>query len=338
MNILLTSVGRRTYLINYFKEALGNKGKVYIANSTLDTSSFVITDNKVVTPLIYDDNYIPFLLNYCEINNIKAIISLYDIDLMILSKNIEKFESKGIKVVVSSLQVINICNDKWETYKFLKEKGINTPLSFIELNDAIENIESEKMRFPIIVKPRWGMGSIDIFQANNLDELIIFYKKLSLEIFDSNLKYESIIDKQHSVIIQEKIVGQEYGVDVINDLKGNYINSIVKKKFAMRAGETDCAETVYVPEIIAIGDKIGKELKHIANLDVDVFYDGQTVSVLEMNARFGGGYPFSHIAGVNLPLAIVLWLRDLRVAPELLECKLGIKGYKNLSIISNEES
>ena len=36
MNILLTSAGRRTYLVEYFKEALAGHGKVYASNS-IDT-------------------------------------------------------------------------------------------------------------------------------------------------------------------------------------------------------------------------------------------------------------------------------------------------------------
>lgn len=36
MNILLTSAGRRTYLVEYFKKALGGQGKVYASNS-IDT-------------------------------------------------------------------------------------------------------------------------------------------------------------------------------------------------------------------------------------------------------------------------------------------------------------
>ena len=34
MNILFTSGGRRSYLIKYFKEALGNQGEIHVANSS----------------------------------------------------------------------------------------------------------------------------------------------------------------------------------------------------------------------------------------------------------------------------------------------------------------
>ncbi len=33
MNILLTSAGRRTYMVNYFKDVLNGKGKVFASNS-----------------------------------------------------------------------------------------------------------------------------------------------------------------------------------------------------------------------------------------------------------------------------------------------------------------
>ena len=80
---------------------------------------------------------------------------------------------------------------------------------------------------------------------------------------------------------------------------------IVKRKLAMRAGETDCAETIENESLNNLGEIIGKTLRHISNLDMDVFLVDGTPYILEMNARFGGGYPFSHLAGVTLPLAII---------------------------------
>src|SRR5690625_2147663 len=100
MNILLTSVGRRSYLVKYFKEALDNIGEVHVSNSTELTPAFSYADKLVVTPLIHDENYIEFLLNYSKENDIKAIISLFDIDLPVLAANKEKFKDIGIEIIV----------------------------------------------------------------------------------------------------------------------------------------------------------------------------------------------------------------------------------------------
>ena len=77
MNILLTSAGRRGYLVKYFREALNGDGFVHVGNSSPVSPAFAYADYHIVTPLIYDENYIPFLLNYCKEYDIKAIISRF---------------------------------------------------------------------------------------------------------------------------------------------------------------------------------------------------------------------------------------------------------------------
>ena len=135
------------------------------------------------------------------------------------------------------------------------------------------------------------------------------------------------------MLIQEKLCGAEHGLDVINDLNGNYQNTIVKRKLAMRAGETDCAETIENETLQNLGELIGNTLHHIANLDVDVFLVGDTPYILEMNARFGGGYSFSHMAGVNLPLTIIKWIRREPVKEDLLKAKPGILTHKDIDLV-----
>lgn len=333
LNILLTSVGRRSYLVNYFKDSLKGIGKVYVSNSSGQTPAFQFADGAVVSPLIYDNNYIPFLLNYCKENDITAIISLFDIDLPILAKNKELFLKNGIMVIVSDYNVIEICNDKWKTYEFLISNGFNAPKTFVNINEALNAVNNSKLDFPLFVKPRWGMGSISVFEAENIEELKIFYEKVKREINNTYLKYESSADTEKSVLIQEKICGQEYGFDIINDLNGNYINTIVKKKLAMRSGETDCAITVENSELKSLGKKISNRLNHIANLDVDVFLAKNKPYVLEMNARFGGGYPFSHMAGVNLPKAIISWLENENFDNKILSAKPNILSHKDIGLI-----
>lgn len=333
MNILFTSVGRRSYLVKYFKEALGDTGQIYVANSSALSPAFLAADHFVVTPLIYEERYIPFLLDYCRENNICAIISLFDIDLPILSRKKQLFRDAGVNVIASDSDVIDICNDKWKTYQFLKENSFVVPQTYLSLDSAVDSINQGIIQFPVIVKPRWGMGSIAVYEAEDMEELNVFYKKTLKTIQKTYLKYESQENLEQSVLIQERIQGQEYGLDIINDLEGKYQTTICKKKYAMRAGETDCAVTVNSSILRNIGEALSKKLRHVGNLDCDVFLKDGIPYVLEMNARFGGGYPFSHAAGVDLPRAIVCWLRG-ELAPEhLLKETCDVMAQKDISIV-----
>lgn len=330
MNILLTSAGRRTYLVNYFKEALSGKGLVYASNSIL-TYTLQQADGYVLTPQIYDDNYIDFLLEFCKNKSIAVIISLFDIDLPVLAKNKRRFEDNGIRVVVSDENVTDICNDKWKTYKFLKSIGLNQAKTYISLNEVFSDLDSKDISFPLILKPRWGMGSIGIYQAENIEELHILYEKIKRTIFNSYLKYESQIDESSCILIQEKIIGQEFGLEILNNLESEYVTTIAKKKIAMRAGETDIAEIVDNSTFENISKKISQNLKHIANLDVDCFVTSDNeVFVLEMNCRFGGQYPFSHLAGVNFPKQIIKWLSGKKTENDLVTPIIGTVACKEL--------
>lgn len=330
MNILLTSAGRRTYMINYFKQALAGKGKVYASNSIL-TYSLEQADDYVLTPNIYDDSYISFLLDYCKEKQISAIISLFDIDLPVLAKNKDLFKSFGIELIISNYNVTTICNDKWLTYEYLVNIGIKQTPSFINLAEAKKAIGEGVVNYPLFIKPRWGMGSIGIYKVETEEELDVLYKKLHREIFNTYLKYESSMDVDSCIIIQQAIKGQEYGIEVLNDLDGNYVTTFAKKKVAMRSGETDIAETVEPSLFEKTGRTISEHLRHVANLDVDCFVtECGDIYVLEMNCRFGGQYPFTHNAGVNVPLQIVKWLNGEPTEKSIVTQKNGVRSCKEL--------
>lgn len=330
MNILLTSSGRRTYIVEYMKQALNGKGLVHAANSAYSIA-MQIADRSVCTPMIYDADYLDFLLSYCQANQIGAVMSLFDIDLPVLAKAKNRFADEGIQIVVSDQSVTRICNDKYQTYTFLQENNFNAPLTFIELNDVRKATLAGMIQYPVIIKPRWGMGSIGIYQADNDKELDIFYAKVKKEILRSYLKYESADDLEHCVIIQEKLDGQEYGIDVLNDLDGNFAGLVPKKKIAMRSGETDSAEVIDHIGLTRVGQALSATLKHCGNLDVDCFEMDGKVYVLEMNCRFGGQYPFSHLAGVNYPAAIVSWLRGETPPQDFFTFKVGTRGVKDIT-------
>lgn len=325
MNILFTCAGRRNYLINYFKEAFNGNGKVMTADMQMSAPAMVDSDQAFIVPSIYDENYISELKNLIKENDIKALISLNDLELPILSKHKNELEQSGAKVLISDERVIEICFDKWKTVRFLEEIGLNSPKTFINLDKAISAINSGDLNFPLVIKPRWGSASIGIDFPESIEELQLAYKLQRLRIERTILATASQEDIDQSILIQQKIEGIEYGMDVLNDFDQNYIGTFVREKLAMRAGETDKAVSVIDQGIEEIGNKIAKNLKHIGNLDCDVFEgkDGN-LYVLELNPRFGGGYPFSHEAGINTPAIFIEWLNGNNKINKFINYQSGI--------------
>ena len=324
MNILFTCAGRRNYLINYFKESLQNQGKIFAADMNLTAPAMVDADIAIKVPNIYDTNYISTLKKIVIQNKIDAIISLNDLELPILSKHKSFFEDNGVKVIISNEDVIEIAFDKLKTFHFINKIGLNTPQTFTNLNEAINAINSNQISISTVVKPRWGSASIGIDLPDSLTELELSFKLQQLKLKKSILNTASENDFDNAIIIQERLVGKEFGMDIINDFNGNYIGTFVREKLNMRSGETDKAMSVIDDRFNEIGYVISKNLKHIGTLDCDVFESNGKLYVLELNPRFGGGYPFSHEAGLNTTAMYIEWLKGNNDISSFVKYKEGL--------------
>ena len=308
MNILFTCAGRRTYLLKYFKENLSEGDLVVATDMQLTAPALQVADVKLQVPAVYAPNYIDTTIDICKKNKVDALISLNDLELPILANNKHLFEELGVKVIVSSIEVIDICFDKYKTAQWIESIGLKTPKTYIRLDDAKKALETGEISFPLFMKPRWGSGSIGLESISDMEDLDIYYNILMKKIKKTILATASIGNEY--ILIQEKLTGNEYGLDVMNDLDGNNVGVSVKQKLAMRSGETDKAITLDLPDVKQMGERIGKELRHIGNLDVDIMQRANgDYCILELNPRFGGGFPFSYEAGVNLPKAIIEWIK-----------------------------
>lgn len=328
MNLLFTCAGRRTYLLKYFKENLSEEDKVVATDMQLSAPALQVADVRLQVPAVYDVHYVEILQNICREQKIDALISLNDLELPILAGNKEKFEALGVTVIVSDPKVIDICFDKYKTAQWIESIGLHSPKTYVRLQDAKDALDKGEIAFPLFMKPRWGSGSIGLESISDMEELDIYYHILMKKIKKTILATASVGDEY--IMIQEKLTGKEYGLDVMNDLKGDFVSVSVKQKLAMRAGETDKAITVDIPAVYEMGRIIGQNLKHIGNLDVDIMQrDNDEYCVLELNPRFGGGFPFSYEAGVNLPKAIIEWLKGKIVDTSILKPEIGRIFSKN---------
>lgn len=322
MNILFTCAGRRTYLLKYFKKQLAGDGRILGADMQLSAPALSEADIKIQVPSVYADNYIDVVLMACKEYHVDIVISLNDLELPILADSKSRFEQLGVIVVVSSPEVINLCFDKYKTAQWIESIGLSAPKTYVRLTDAKEALENGDISFPLFIKPRWGSGSIGLESISDIEELEVYYHLLRKKIKKTILSKVSVGDD--FILIQEQLGGKEFGLDVMNDLEGNHVAVSIKQKLAMRAGETDKAVTVDQPELREIGTRIGRNLQHIGNLDVDIMQRANgDYCVLELNPRFGGGFPFSYEAGVNLPKAIIEWAKGNEVDDSMLTPQYG---------------
>lgn len=328
MNLLITSAGRRSYIIDYFKACSGISN-VYASNSEYSIA-LKRADKYIITPLIYSNEYIPTLIDFCKQNSVNAVISLFDIDVLVLAQNKHYFETNGVRLLIPDVNFVRKCNDKWECFRFLSSTRVDTPNTYLSMQDTISALENGEITFPIIIKPRWGCSSIGVYIADNIDELRILSIKCTKDIYSSYLKYESGITADNPIIYQEYIEGDEYGLDVLNDLSGNYINTFAKRKLSMRSGETDLGKTVSSAPFEPIGRTVSVNSRHNGLLSIDCIKNDDRILIIDMNCRISGHYPLSYLAGFNYPQLIVDWLNDKPTDSALLNFNEGISVIKDL--------
>lgn len=307
-NILFTCVGRRKYLVDYFKAELADSGKVVGVDMSSSAPALAGCDMWYLVPSIYDTDYITRVLEICQIERIDVLISLNDMELPILAKHRSLFESAGVTLILANDSTIDICSDKYKTFLFCKEKSIPVPLSFVNLSSALSSVSERQLNYPLIVKPRWGSASFGLYVVESEEELVEAYNNCKKALSNSYLS--QFKESDDDVLIQEYIKGKEYGLDIFNDMSGQYRGVVCKEKLSMRAGETDKAVTVDPSRFSEFASIIGKSLQHVGNMDCDFLEKDGQLYLLELNPRFGGGYPFSHEAGANLVKALLLSLMN----------------------------
>ena len=330
MNVLLTSVGRRSYLVEYFRQALHGRGKVICSNMYAHAAGMYAADKAVVTPPSCDKNYVPQVIDICRQYNIGLIFSFHDLDVYILSQHINQLRETGAVPLLPDPDWGRITLDKYECTCVLKENGFDVPWTSINLDEAVNAIADRELLFPVVVKARMGFGSQGMRTCKDLDELKWAYDAAMQKVKDiGTASYVSCPENQ-GVLIQQKIAGNEYCLDIVNDLSGKYACSLMVEVHSMRAGESDLATTVDSGMVGDLPIRFSKMTKHLGIWGIDFMDDHGVLRVIDINPRFTGDYPFHQIAGANIPAAIVAWANGENVDPSWLKAEIGVRGFKDL--------
>ncbi|HEY7826908.1 MAG TPA: ATP-grasp domain-containing protein, partial [Candidatus Limnocylindrales bacterium] len=256
MNILLTCAGRRGYEVDAFRAALDGRGLVVACDADWTAPSMALADRAVIVPRVDEPDYVDALIAVCASERIELLVPVLETELPLLAARRTEFEAVGTTVLVSSSEVIATCHDKLASAAALAGWGIRSPRTYTSLAAAQDAIRSGELTFPVLVKPRFGVGSIGIQRADDLADLAMAVRACRKQASSRPLMPPPGIDPACLVLFQECLLGQEYGIDIVNDLAGRYVTTLIRRKLRIRAGQTDRAVTVADPRMEELGERI----------------------------------------------------------------------------------
>lgn len=319
LNILILNAGTRNKIVEYFKREFMGFGKIFVADNYELAPTMYVADGSFLIPKVTNKDYINVILNICIENDIKAIFSLIDTELELLSKNKRLFLDNNILPIVSNYEMTSLSFDKFRFYKFLKKHNFSIIKTYNCLESFYQDEERRNISFPVFVKPRKGSASINASPVNSKEEL----KLLS--------------SRNKDLIIQELMDEKEYGVDVYIDLLTKETAGIfIKEKLKMRAGETDKSVSILNEQIFDLVEKFIEITNYEGMIDIDIFEKNNQLYISEVNPRFGGGYPHAYECGINIPKMILNNLLNISNPKKRIIYKQGVYMMKYSEILIKE--
>lgn len=286
-NILITSAGRRVSLVKAFqaelKKHLSDNSAVFCTDVKPELSAACnVSDKYYRVPPATNDNYIDSLLDISLANNVKVIVPTIDTELKILAQNKNRFLENGIICLCPDLDFVNICRDKRLTNEFFITRNIEVPQEYTRDN----------YRFPLFIKPFDGSSSKNIHIINNLKDLS-----------------EDLLKNPDLMFLEYITPGKfdEYTLDIYYNRNSKICCIVPRLRIEIRTGEISKGITLKNSLITFIKEKLDNISSIVGCITLQLFADKDISQVfgIEINPRFGGGYPLSYNAGANFPSFII---------------------------------
>lgn len=291
---MFTCIGRRVSLLRAFHKAcsrLGLKCTIAGTDTTENSPALQCCDHKHIVKPVFHRDYARQIVEIVRKEKVDILVPTVDLDLPILARHRSKLAQMGCTALVPSSRVVRICQDKRQTFRFLKEHGFDTPYT---MTDSVAKILKRRPHnYPYFLKPWDGHASRSSMKVHNWEELAFYAKRIP------------------NCMVQEFINGQEHTVDVLTDCQGKVRCVVPRLRIETRSGEVSKGMTVKHHAIIEQSKLLIETLGvGLGVTTIQCFLTGHDrIKFIEINPRFGGGVPLSIKAGADFPRWILqLWL------------------------------
>ena len=293
LKILLLDQGRQ---VLPFLQSYKQKGYdiTLVCVSKISEGYFSILPNRKYIWPNYNLNPEEFkerLLNYVKANGPDVTIALGDKSAGILSDHFYQL-SKFTNLTVPTKDVFIYGKDKGMLMSYCMDNNIPCPKTIFPELINISELNSY-INFPVIVKPKTGVGAVGIYVFEKLEDL--------------TARYESIKNDFGDLIIQEYINYDnvmQFQAEAFVDSNSKMKACVVISKprfFPIRGGTSSANVTICNTEIEQTAKRLLEGIKWRGAADIDFIYDPKVneFKVLEINPRVTAGIKIAFAAGVD---------------------------------------
>ena len=279
MNVLVTAIGSMS--AQCVIKSLKKRGclvvgcDIYPGDWHYETS---LCDLFYQVPLATSNEYIDKLQSIVAKNDIDLIIPLTDVEVDCLNDRRDSFGKATIGL--SSIEAISIARNKYSLYEFFKEDKNVPSIPSFSTNDNLSCTHFND--FPYIAKPQKGRSSEGLSSISSAQEL-------------------SLILEKPNYIIQKKIVGSVFTVDVVRQANSGKTIVIPRKELLRTANGAGLTIQLSNDEklkqlVCYIAEKLG--INGCVNMEF-ISVNG-AYYLIDLNPRFSAGIAFSVLTGNDL--------------------------------------
>lgn len=304
MNVLVTSAGRRTSLVRAFAAAAAaHGGSVYAGDVSGLAPALYLAGGAFRLPGVDDEAYVPKLLELVRAHNVRLLVPTIDTELTVLAANQERFAEVGCRALVSSPGFVTLSGDKALTQQAFAEHGIDVPRGWTP--DELGGLELPAKLF---VKPRDGSASRDTYRCTpgTLAEVLPLVP---------------------NAIVQEELSGPEITIDAFLDFDGRPLHYVPRVRIRTLGGESIQGVTIadddlrgWLRRVLDVSAALGAQ----GPITLQAFLTERGPVLIEVNPRFGGGFPLAYAAGGRYPDWLLALLKGERLEPRLGDYQVGL--------------
>lgn len=245
--------------------------------------ALAVADKAFLVPRVTEPGYVEEIIRICRENDIKAITTLIDPEITILSANADRFREMGILPLLPGEDSAKYCFDKYQLYKYATGKGIPMPLTFHDLDEFKQALARGEISLPVFMKPVNGSGSVGAHRVDALEHVENDWNS-----------------GDYDYIIQEYMDGGDGDADVYVDaISHRVVAAFSKRKIETRIGGASKTISFKDPKLFEFIQQVCDCFTFNGPLDIDFFIRDGKYYLSEINPRFGGAYLHAYGAGVN---------------------------------------